>query len=187
MSRHNVLNSPQDRRQIPRQQRALAALEDAEADVSRFHGCSPPEALDDDLMKRAFQDAVFGRDKAVGAAIRAGLGHHPLVLAWLENQRGLGQWDLLRSTRTRHEKGVRRPMKPDHVLLAAEVSKLIEGSSEERKPEGIRRRLVARLLSLATRKVEAPHIDWATASRLHKRVHGMSREGWRKLMSALDD
>jgi hypothetical protein len=125
--RHNNLNSAQERLQIRRQQRALVGLEDAEAALWLFHRCLPPEDFDDDFMERAFQEAVLGKHKSVGAAIRAGLGHHPLVLPWIESQGSLGQRALLRRTHAGLEKGVRRPLKPDEVLLASEVSKLTGG------------------------------------------------------------
>src|SRR5262245_51829920 len=100
MARDSTQNSPHKRQLIRRQQRVLAALEDAEAALKRFHARLPLEDSDDDLMERAFQETVLDKHKAIGAAIRAGLGDHPLVLPWVESLHGLGKRDLLRSTHT---------------------------------------------------------------------------------------
>ena len=170
-----------------RQQRARTALDEADAALARHHQHDIQELIDAAMVDASLGEAESGKRKAVAAMVRSDLETDPRVQVWVNAHRILGQGAFLRRTCKGLETGVRRPMKPDDVLLAAEVSKLTEGSSEERKPEGIRRRLVARLLSLATRKVEDPHIDRATAHRLHNRVHCMSREGWRKLLSALDD
>ena len=118
---------------------------------------------------------------------RIGLGGDPRAQGWVNAHAILGQRYFLRRTCKGLEKGVRFPMKQDDVLLAAEISKLTEGLSEERKPERIRKRLVGRLLYLATQEVEDPYIPRATAYRLHKRVHDMTRQGWHELLNDLDD
>jgi hypothetical protein len=62
------------------------------------------------------------------AALRAGLGDHPLVTSWVQAQRALGHRKRLRGTTS--EKGVRRPVKikeKDPMLDA--ISELMAGGS----------------------------------------------------------
>ena len=160
-----------------RRQRARKALISTEANLDRFDRRDLHELIDGDMTEQGLREAENERCKAIAAMVRAGLQDDCRVQIWVSARKALGQRDFLRRTHKGLEKGVRHPMKPDDVLLAAEVSKLTEGLSEERKPERIRKRLVGRLLSLATQEVEDPHIARPTAHRLHKRVRDTTPAG----------
>jgi hypothetical protein len=126
-------------------------LEEAYADLQRYHGREYREPSSDNLDDLSFGDAVREFDRAVGVAIRAGLTSHPLVVNWLSSQRGLGQREVLRRTKRGLETGVRRSI-PLQLRPTAEDQRIFELHKKGLSAEAIRRKLGLKISRQAVRK-----------------------------------
>lgn len=119
-------------------------------------------------------------DRAIGRAIRHGLFDYPDVQLWLEEQRSLGERDILRKVQKGLETGTSRPISKENFWVKYHAIQLFD---EDLKPEEIRRRLINKLL------LDSPE-PWFNLSveecdRLVDRLRHSSRQNFHKWLKRL--
>jgi hypothetical protein len=167
-----------------KRQGAVEDLDRAYSVVMTFNGRAWREPNEDDMADTSFSDAVADYDKAVFAAIRAGIYDDWRVRVWLSSRRGLRQWALLRRARLGLETGLPREMTLQDVWLANEASK---ASDMGLGPEEMRREIAKTLDLIAEGLVTDPLLDPHTARSLRqglRRVR-LTRQGWQQRIAAL--
>ena len=172
----------------PRQARVLQQLEDA-FDQMRAYDGRPAVELED---SPEFATDLMTFDRALGAAIRAGLQDHDLVKPWLAANKDLGQRDFLRRIQKGLEAGVRRPLKLSDMWLSGEADRLIEeakhgaefrGRPYKHRPQHIRMQLVKSLEAGSADRWLGR--DGAKALVRALKAKAKKRESWRKQLDKL--
>ncbi len=131
----------QPRRRDPK--RVLSSLQEIFEELAQFQGkaVDPKSGEIADLTadeRKDFKDALRRRAFWTKAALRLGLGEHPLVKDWLDTQRRLGRRKRLRGTG--YERGVRRPLQATRLkIIQALRERLARGLSLHKAIQQVRK------------------------------------------------
>jgi hypothetical protein len=107
-----------------RQARAIVALRDTLNWAHDQWEIAWPFPLDAGLPC-GVRKALTAYEEAMITAIREDLLPHPVVSAWVEMRRVLGEWDQLRHAKRGLERGVKRPLEQHAVALSHMIADAI--------------------------------------------------------------